>query len=122
MAFDSFDQIGYALYRSMFFHNLTFIEHISRGLIGLELSVKPSYPRGSCPNLELRLHHGILKTNIRHFDVFLRILKNNVTRYDVTLIMRLLPKAEKQLQLASACLQYAFNLSAKYLKKKQNNC
>ena len=46
--------------------SLLFIENILRGLIVLELSVKSSYPLGSCPNLELRLHRGILKTNIRH--------------------------------------------------------
>ena len=51
------------------YDNLLFIKNISRGLIGLELSVKSSYPPGSCPNLELWLHRGILNTNIRHFDV-----------------------------------------------------
>ena len=48
--------------------------------------MKSPYPLGSCPNLGLRLHRGILKTNIRHYESFRRILKNNVTRYDVTLI------------------------------------
>ena len=41
--------------------------------------MKSLYPLGSCPNLGLKI-------NIRHYESFRRILKNNVTRYDVTLI------------------------------------
>ena len=48
--------------------------------------MKSSYPLGSGPNLSLWLHRGILKTNIRHYESFRRILKNNVSRYDVKLI------------------------------------
>ena len=48
--------------------------------------MKSSYPLGNYPNLGLWLHRGILKTNLPHYEPFRRILKNNVTQYDVTLI------------------------------------
>ena len=48
--------------------------------------MKSSYPFGSSPNLELCHHHRILKTHIRHYDVFVCILKTLIPPYDVTLI------------------------------------
>ena len=48
--------------------------------------MKSSYPLGSCPNLGLRIHCGIMKTNIQHYESFRRISKNNVTSYDIALI------------------------------------
>ena len=48
-----------------------------RSFDGLRAKVKSSYPLGSCPNLGL-------KTNIRHYDSFRRILKQDMTlRYDL---------------------------------------
>ena len=37
--------------------------------------MKSSYPLGSCPNLGLKI-------NIRHYDLFHRILKTNIRHYD----------------------------------------
>ena len=48
-----------------------------------------SYPLGSCPNLGLKTNirhydsfRRILKINIRHYDSFRRILKTNIRHYD----------------------------------------
>ena len=53
--------------------------------------VKSSNPLGCCSILGFWPLSGILKTNIRH-ESFCRILKNNVTQYDVTLIYAVLLK------------------------------
>ena len=51
---------------------LLFIENIFGVLIGQELKVKLSYPLGSCPNLGLKI-------DIRHYESFRRILKQDMT-------------------------------------------
>ena len=68
--------------------------------------MKSSYLLGSYPNLRLCLHRGILKTNVRNYESFRRILKNNVTRYDVTLIYTGFVNTGK-IQIASSKERYA---------------
>ena len=49
--------------------------------------MKSLQPFGSCPNLESRHHHSILKAHIQHFDVIYSYrLKTLMRPYDVALI------------------------------------
>ena len=66
--------------------------------------MRSSYPLGSCPNLGLRLHRGIHYTT--SYESFRRILKNNVTRYDVALIYVGFVNTEK-IQMASSKERFA---------------
>ena len=60
----------------MWIHCILFIENNSKVLIGQEQWIKSSYSFDSCPNLELRHVHSILKTHIRHYDVICSYIEN----------------------------------------------
>ena len=58
---------------------LLFVENNSRVFIGLELWMKSSYPFGSCPNLKLSHHRGILNENIPQYNVHWSYIENTYT-------------------------------------------